>query len=63
MDLGIAGRRALITGASAGIGLAIAQALGREGVHVAIAARTADTVKAAVDALGGREGRSPRLCG
>lgn len=39
MDLGIAGRSALIGGASSGIGLACARALAGEGVRVALVAR------------------------
>jgi len=39
MDLGIAGKCALVTGASVGIGRAIAVALAREGVKLAVAAR------------------------
>jgi len=34
MDLRIAGRRALVTASSSGIGYAIAEALAREGAHV-----------------------------
>jgi 3-oxoacyl-[acyl-carrier protein] reductase len=39
MDLGIAGKKALVCGASAGLGYACAQALVREGVYVVIVAR------------------------
>ena len=39
MDLGIAGKCALVTGASIGIGRAVAVALAKEGVKLAVAAR------------------------
>jgi 3-oxoacyl-[acyl-carrier protein] reductase len=39
MDLGIAGRHAIVGASSAGLGLACAQALAREGVHVVINGR------------------------
>ena len=42
MELGIRGRRAVITGASGGIGRAIAGALAAEGVDVALIARSSD---------------------
>lgn len=47
MDLGIAGKWALVCGASKGLGLGCAQALMREGVHVLIVARGADVLEAA----------------
>ena len=42
MDLGISGRRAAVSGASSGLGLATARALAAEGVKVAIGGRHAD---------------------
>ncbi|MCS7067283.1 MAG: SDR family oxidoreductase [Meiothermus sp.] len=42
MDLGIAGKLALVTGASQGIGRAIATTLAREGAKVVVAARSAE---------------------
>src|SRR4051795_9587167 len=41
MDLGLRGKRALVTGASKGIGLAITRALVAEGATVVAGARTA----------------------
>jgi len=41
MDLGLKDKIAVVTGASAGIGLAIAEGLAAEGVHVVMAAREA----------------------
>jgi 3-oxoacyl-[acyl-carrier protein] reductase len=45
MDLCIRGKLALVTGASSGIGEAVALALGREGVRLAIAARRRDRLE------------------
>jgi NAD(P)-dependent dehydrogenase (short-subunit alcohol dehydrogenase family) len=45
------GRRALVTGASSGIGLGCAAALAGQGAHVVLAARSADPLAEAVEAL------------
>ena len=47
MDLDLAGRAAVITGSSRGIGKHIALALAAEGCHVALSGRTADTLAVA----------------
>jgi len=51
MDLGLKGKRALVTGSTAGIGFATAQALAREGAHVIVNGRTAARVDAALASL------------
>ena len=53
MDLGLKGKKAIITGGSKGIGLASAHALADEGVDVAICSRNIDDVNSALDALKG----------
>jgi 3-oxoacyl-[acyl-carrier protein] reductase len=55
VDLGLRGTRALITGGSHGIGLAIAEALTAEGVAVGIVARDPDTLAAAAEHLRGSQ--------
>ncbi len=49
MDLGIAGRKAIVGGASAGLGKACAMSLAREGVEVTIVARTRANIEAAAE--------------
>jgi len=51
MDLGIAGKWALVCGASKGLGFGCAQALVREGVHVVLVARGTEALEAAVERL------------
>jgi 3-oxoacyl-[acyl-carrier protein] reductase len=52
VDLHLSGRRAFVTGASRGIGLAIARGLALEGAVVSICARDHDGLSEAVDELG-----------
>ncbi|MGB8857906.1 MAG: SDR family oxidoreductase [Ilumatobacteraceae bacterium] len=47
MDLALNGRRALVTGASSGLGLGCAQALAAEGAQVTLVARSAERLAAA----------------
>jgi NAD(P)-dependent dehydrogenase (short-subunit alcohol dehydrogenase family) len=55
MDLGLRDSVVFITGASRGIGRATAELLVAEGGHVAITARNEDTLRQAVQELGGEE--------
>jgi 3-oxoacyl-[acyl-carrier protein] reductase len=54
MDLGLRGKRAVVIGASRGIGRAIANCLGEEGCDVAICARREEGVTETVAALSGK---------
>ncbi len=51
MNLGLRGRTALVTGASKGIGKAIALGLGQEGVQLVLLARTAALLEAAAEQI------------
>ena len=51
MDLGIAGRKALLFGASRGMGRACAMQLAREGVDVTLVARTEGPLTEAAAAI------------
>lgn len=71
MDLGIAGKWALVCGASKGLGFGCAQALVREGVNVVINARSAEALEQAATRLiaesanktgaSGQKGASPQV--
>lgn len=54
MDLGLAGKRALVTGSTKGIGRAVVETLLAEGASVALCARNADDVDAALAELSAR---------
>jgi 3-oxoacyl-[acyl-carrier protein] reductase len=52
MDLGLRGRTAIVCGASAGIGLGVAEAFAEEGANVAMFARRRDVLEREADRLG-----------
>lgn len=58
MSESLSGRRALVTGGSKGIGLAIAETLVSQGVHVILCARDEKQLAAAVSTLRGRSPNS-----
>ena len=62
MDLGLAGKVAIVTGGSKGLGLAAARALVAEGARVAICGRTPATLAQAAQALAAQVGARPTMC-
>ena len=64
MEVSLAGRTAVITGGSKGIGLAIAQRFAASGAEVAIIARGRGALAEAVKTIGaGAQGTRCRHCG
>ena len=61
MDLGIAGRSALVTGASMGIGRGIAKALAAEGVRLAVVARRVNLLEELAGEITAAGGTAPVL--
>jgi len=63
MDLQLAGKTALVTGASTGIGNAIARALAAEGVRLAVAARRTELLEQLADRIAAMGGARPVVIG
>ena len=61
MDLGIAGRRALVSASSSGLGLSAAKALGEAGCSVVMSARDQDRLREAAEGVAGSV-RSSATC-
>lgn len=61
MDLGLTGRKALVMGASRGIGYQIAETLAVEGAEVAIFARSRDLLREAADNIEKVSGERPHI--
>jgi NAD(P)-dependent dehydrogenase (short-subunit alcohol dehydrogenase family) len=57
VDLELTGRRAVVTGGSRGIGLAVARALAGEGADVALVARGEEALRRAAEDVAGASGR------
>jgi 3-oxoacyl-[acyl-carrier protein] reductase len=63
MDLRLAGKRALVTGSSSGIGAEIARMLAREGVRVVVHGRNADRAQVVAAEIGAAGGHAATVLG
>jgi NAD(P)-dependent dehydrogenase (short-subunit alcohol dehydrogenase family) len=63
MELGLRGKKALVTGASKGIGRACAEALAEEGCDVVLVSRTAADLEAARTAIAAKHNVAVRVFG
>ena len=64
MDLGLAGKRAVVLSSSRGLGRGIAEALAGEGAHVMMTARSGDRLKEAAEAINAKgPGRASTFVG
>lgn len=63
MDLGLAGKRALVTGSTSGLGAAIVKLLAAEGVAVVVHGRNESRAKAVVEAIRAKGGQAELALG
>lgn len=63
MELNLAGRRALVTGSSSGIGIGVANTLAAEGVSVVVHGRSEERAQKTADAIKAAGGKAAIACG